>query len=145
MVLNARYLRIFFGLSACSWVPHWACHYYRLETHSTFVVGSWAFSPRDSFVSLVIYSLLIALNLLAISGVRKYQFVAAALTSIGHLSLGLLHLYRLLHPFRFEVLGYTWSYGASLREVLIVVPFGLLAGAVAIAIKIESAQLVDQR
>lgn len=125
-------------------MPHWACHYYRLETHSTFVVGSWAFSPRDSFVSLVIYSVLITLNLLAIS-VGRYQFVAAALTSIGHLSLGLLHLDRLLHPFTFEVLGYTWTSGASLREVLIVVPFGLLAGFVAIAVKTESTQPVDER
>jgi hypothetical protein len=78
---------MFYGLAACSWMPHWACHYYRLETHSTFVVGSWSFSPRDSVVSLVIYSVLIALNLLAIS-VGRYQFVAAALTSIGHLSIG---------------------------------------------------------
>ena len=125
---------MFYALSACSWVPHWACHYYRLETHSTFVVGSWAFSTFDSVVCLVIYGLLIALNLLAISAGR-YQIIAAALTSIGHLSLGLLHVYRLLHPFRFEVFGYSWSYGASLREVLIVVPFGLLSLFVAIALK----------
>ena len=117
-------------------MPHWACHYYRLETHSTFVVGSWAFSPLDSVVSLVTYSVLIALNLLAIS-VGKYQIVAAALTSIGHLSIGLLHAYRLLHPFTFEVFGYPWTYGASLREVLIVVPLGLLSSFVAISLKIR--------
>ena len=125
-------------------MPHWACHYYRLETHSTFVVGSWSFSPRDSVVSLIIYSVLIALNLLAIS-VGRYQFVAAALTSIGHLSIGLLHIYRLVRPFTFEVLGYSWTYGASLREVLIVVPFGLLSAFVAIAIKTGNTQLVDER
>jgi hypothetical protein len=125
-------------------MPHWACHYYRLETHSTFVVGSWSFSPRDSVVSLVIYSVLIALNLLAIS-VGRYQFLAAALTSIGHLSIGLLQIYRLVHPFTFEVLGYSWTYGASLREVLIVVPFGLLSAFVAIAIKTGNTQLVDDR
>ena len=134
MRLDTSWVRIFFGLSACSWVPHWACHYYRLETHSTFVVGPWAFSSFDSVVSLVIYSALIALNLLAISAGR-YQVLAAALTGLGHLSLGLLHAYRLLHPFTFEVFGYSWSYGASLREVLIVVPFGLLSLYVAIAIK----------
>lgn len=116
-------------------MPHWACHYYRLETHSTFIVGSWAFSSFDSVVSLVIYSVLIALNLLAISAGR-YQLVAAALTGIGHLSIGSLHVYRLLHPFTFEVFGYSWSYRASLREVLIVVPFGLLSSFVAIAIMI---------
>ena len=144
MLLNTRRLRIFYGLAACSWMPHWACHYYRLETHSTFVVGSWSFSPRDSVVSLIIYSVLIALNLLAIS-VGRYQFVAAALTSIGHLSIGLLHIYRLVRPFTFEVLGYSWTYGASLREVLIVVPFGLLSAFVAIAIKTGNTQLVDER
>jgi hypothetical protein len=117
-------------------MPHWACHYYRLETQSTFVVGSWSFSFLDSVVALIAYSLLIAVNLLAISS-GGYQFVAAALTGIGHLVIGLLHVYRLLHPFAFEVFGYSWSYGASLREVLIVVPFGLLSLFVAIAIKTE--------
>lgn len=137
MLLNTTCLRIFYGLAACSWMPHWACHYYRLETHSTFVVGSWAFSFFDSVVSLVVYSVLIALNLLAISA-RRYQILAAALTSIGHLGIGLLHGYRLLNPFTFEVFGYSWTYGASLREVLIVVPFGILSAFVATAIKIES-------
>ena len=117
-------------------MPHWACHYYRLETHSTFVVGSWAFSSFDSVVSIVIYSVLIALNLLAISGGR-YQIIAAALTGIGHLTLGSLHVYRLTHPFTFEVFDYSWSYGASLREVLILVPFGLLSLFVAIGIRNE--------
>ena len=137
MFLNTNRLRIFYALSACSWVPHWACHYYRLETHSTFVVGSWSFSSFDSVVALVIYSLLIALNLLAIA-VSRYQIVAAALTGIGHLSLGLLHIYRLLRPFTFEVFGYSWSHSASLREVLIVVPFGLLSSCVAIAMTIKA-------
>lgn len=136
MLLSMSRLKIFFALSACSWVPHWACHYYRLETHSTFVVGSWSFSVADSVIALVIYSVLITLNLLAVSGGR-YQIVAAALSGIGHLSLGLLHIYRLVHPFRFEVFGYSWSYGASLREALIVVPFGLLSSFVAIRISIN--------
>jgi len=115
-------------------MPHWACHYYRLETHSGFVVGSWAFSSTDSIVSLLIYSLLVALNLSAIH-IEKYRIMAAALTGIGHLSLGSLHAYRLLYPFTFEVFGYSWTYGASLREVLIVVPFALLSLFVAIALK----------
>jgi hypothetical protein len=142
--LNTGALRIFYGLAACSWMPHWACHYYRLETHSGFVVGSWAFSPVDSVISLFIYTVLIALNLLAISA-AKYQVVAAALTSIGHLSIGFLHAYRLLHPFTFEVFGYSWTYGASLREVLIVVPFGLFSLFVAIAIKMRWKKATDER
>ena len=134
LILDKRYLGIFFGLAACSWMPHWACHYYRLETHSAFIVGSWAFSFADSVFSLLIYSVLIAVNLLSIPA-EKFRIVAATLTGIGHLSLGLLHAYRLLYPFTFVVFGYSWTYGASLREALIVVPFGLLSLFVAVAIK----------
>jgi len=126
LVLNKKFLGIFYGVAACSWMPHWACHYYRLETNSTFVVGSWAFSVVDSTISLLIYSVLIAINLVSIS-VEKYRIIAATITGIGHLSLGLLHVYRLLRPFTFEVFGYSWSYGASLREVMMVVPFGLFS------------------
>jgi hypothetical protein len=136
MLSDTTCLRIFYGLSACSWMPHWACHYYRLETHSTFVVGSWAFSSFDSVISLVIYSVLIVLNLLAISG--RFQIVAATLTGIGHLSIGFIHVYRLVHPFTFEVFGYSWTYGASLREVLIVVPFGLLSSFVALRLRLNA-------
>jgi hypothetical protein len=69
---------------------------------------------------------LIAINLLSVS-VERYRIVAATITRIGHLSIGLLHAYRLLRPFTFEVFGYSWSSGASLREVMIVVPFGLFS------------------
>ena len=126
LFLNKKFLGIFYGVAACSWMPHWACHYYRLETDSTFVVGSWAFSVVDSTISLLIYSVLIAINLVSIS-FEKYRIIAATITGIGHLSLGLLHAYRLLRPFTFEVFGYSWTYGASLREVMIVVPFGLFS------------------
>src|SRR2546421_3807187 len=134
LILDARCLRIFFGVAACSWMPHWACHYYRLETHSGFVVGSWAFSSTDSIVSLLIYTLLVGLNILAIQ-TRKVRIMAAALTGIGHLGLGSLHAYRLLYPFTFQVFGYSWTTGASLREVLVVVPFALLSLFVAVAVK----------
>ena len=135
MVLNTQaLLRIFFGVAACSWMPHWACHYYRLETQSAFVVGSWTFSPVDSSVSLLIYSALVILNLLAISA-KRYWVIAAAVTGVGHLALGSLHVYRLLQPFRFEVFGYPWTAGASLREALIVIPFGLVSLLVAITVR----------
>ena len=140
LILDKKFLRIFYGVAACSWMPHWACHYYRLETHSTFVVGSWAFSVVDSTISLFIYSVLIAINLLSIS-TEKYRIMTALVTGIGHLSLGLLHAYRLLRPFTFEVFGYSWSYGASLREVMIVVPFGLFSLFVAWKLQPPPAQL----
>lgn len=111
-------------------MPHWACHYYRLETNSDFVIGSWTFSVADSVGSLIVYSLLVLLNLAAIQ-VERLRIIAALLTGTGHLLLGSLHAYRLLFPFTFTVFGYSWSNGASLREVLIVVPFGLLSLAVA--------------
>jgi len=40
--------QIFFAIAACSWMPHWACHYYRLETNSSFVVGSFVGSTRKT-------------------------------------------------------------------------------------------------
>ena len=136
-VSKPGFLKIFFAASACSWMPHWACHYYRLETRSSFVVGSWAFSFRDSFVSLFIYSVLIGFSLIAIQA-ERYRFFVSLINGIGHLIIGSLHGYRLIYPFTFEVFSYPWSYAASLREALIVVPFGLVSIAVAISIQIEA-------
>ena len=116
---------LFFGLSACSWMPHWACHYYRLETGTSFVVGSWSFTSTDSYVSLFIYTLLIALNLMSI-GILKLRVSALMTSGLLHITIGSIHVYRLWHPFPFEVFGYTWTQSASLREVAIVVPFGLV-------------------
>ena len=123
--MRESWLRVFFGIAACSWMPHWSCHYYRLETGSSFVVGSWEFSRFDSALSLVIYSALIAINLIAIVRLNVRR-TAAILSGSLHLLIGGLHLFRLLKPFRFEVFGYQWSRAASLREVFIVIPFGLL-------------------
>ena len=133
LVSGPTFLRIFFAVSACSWMPHWACHYYRLETHSSFVVGSWSFSVADSTLSLFVYTFIIVLNLVAIQFV-KIRIIAAAINAIGHLGIGSLHLYRLLYPFTFEVFGYSWSSAASLREVLIVMPMGLISVVVVISI-----------
>jgi hypothetical protein len=122
---KGKLIGIFFGLSACSWMPHWACHYYRLETGSSFVVGIWSFSSTDSYVSLVIYSLLIALNLLSIT-FFTFRTSASLITGLLHCTIGSIHLYRLWHPFPFDVMGYMWTYSASAREAAIVVPFGVL-------------------
>jgi hypothetical protein len=124
-LLKENIFPVFFGFCACSWMPHWACHYYRLETGTSFVVGSWSFSPFESSISLVIYSLLIALNLTAI-GVVQLRITASVISGLLHTAIGAVHVYRLWHPFPFEVFGYQWSQSASLREVAIVVPFGVL-------------------
>ena len=113
-------------------MPHWACHYYRLETGSSFVVGSWVFSVTDSVVSLLVYTVLIILNLTAIA-FEGPRVLAAMLNAVGHLAIGLLHAYRLVSAFTFEVFGYPWSSSASLREVLIVLPMGVLSLVVGIA------------
>jgi len=90
-VSKPGFLKIFFAASACSWMPHWACHYYRLETMSSFVVGSRAFSFRDSVVSLFIYSVLIGFSLIAVQAERYRSFVAL-INGFGHLIIGSLHL-----------------------------------------------------
>ena len=123
--MRESWSRIFFAVAACSWMPHWSCHYYRLETGSSFVVGGWEFSKLDSAVSLVIYSAFIAINLIAIVRLN-WRRTTAILSGSLHLLIGGLHVFRLLKPFRFEVFGYQWPRAASLREVFIVIPFGLL-------------------
>lgn len=135
-LLDQWFLRLFFGVAACSWMPHWACHYYRLETQSSFIVGSWDFSFTDSVVSLLIYTVLIVLSLLAIQ-IEKLRLMAATLTGIGHLSIGSLHAFRLAHPFAFEVFGHSWSQRASLREAVIVLPFAVLSLLVAVSLNFE--------
>ena len=119
------WLRLFFAVAACSWVPHWSCHYYRLETGSSFVVGNWDFSPLDSVASLIIYGVIIGLNLSAVVTL-PIRRAAALLSGVLHLIIGSLHLFRLIHPFRFEVFGHPWSQSASFREALLVIPFGVL-------------------
>ena len=127
---NVSWLRVFFAVAACSWVPHWACHYYRLETGSSFVVGNWDFTRAESLISMVLYSALISLNLAAIS-LASARFWAALTSGLGHSLLGGLHILRLLRPFRFEVFGYPWSSRASIREAAVVLPFGILCLCVA--------------
>jgi hypothetical protein len=124
-ILRSDFVPIFYGVSACSWMPHLACHYYRLETDSSFVVGNWSFSPIDSLVSMIVYAVLIVGNLLAIS-VGKMRASISLATGMLHVLIGSIHVYRLWTQFRFEVFGHNWPYGASAREVLIVVPFGFL-------------------
>jgi hypothetical protein len=123
--MRESWLRMFFGVAACSWMPHWACHYYRLETGSNFVVGSWEFSKFYSGASLLVYSVFIGLNLIAI-GRLNYRRTAALVSAVAHIAIGSLHALRLFRPFRFEVFGHQWPQSASLREALIVIPFGLL-------------------
>ena len=123
--MHKSWLRLFFALAACSWMPHWSCHYYRLETGSNFVVGSWEFSRFHSVVSLLVYSALIGINLAAIERL-PLRVPAALLSGLLHLAIGGLHVYRIVNPFRFEIFGHSWSQPASLREAMVVIPFGAL-------------------
>src|SRR2546421_11283968 len=87
MNLRESWLKVFFALAACSWMPHWSCHYYRLETGSSFVVGSWDFSRFDSVIALTIYSILIGMNLIAVVRLRM-QLLAAISSGLLHLAIG---------------------------------------------------------
>lgn len=114
-------------------MPHWSCHYYRLETGSSFIVGNLQFGILGSLFSMLVYSTLILVNLFAIS-YKSLQFSAALGSGILHLILAFVHISRLINPFDFEVFGYTWSIGSSIREVLIVLPFGIVCIGVAIKV-----------
>jgi hypothetical protein len=123
--MRERRFTLFFAASACSWMPHWACHFYRLETRSTFVVGDWSFSRLDSQMAMVIYTILVALNLLAVVSPRT-RLPVGVLSGLLHLAFAALHGWRLFRPFHFEVLGVPWPADASLREVAIVGLWGAL-------------------
>jgi hypothetical protein len=127
---NRRWLPVFFGVAACSWMPHWSCHYYRLETASSFVVGSWEFSPAASIVHMLVYTGLIAFSLGAIV-VPLLRPWSALLSGLLHIVIGIVHIVRLVRPFRFEVFNLAWPRGASIREAVIVLGFGAMCLAVA--------------
>jgi hypothetical protein len=128
-----KLLPIFFGIAACSWVPHWSCHYYRLETESSFVVGNLHFSALQSLLSMLFYSLLITFNLASIS-FRATRFMAAFTSGIIHLLLGFIHISRIINPFNFEVFGFEWPISSSIREIFMVIPFGVACIAVSITV-----------
>ena len=115
---------LFFAVAACSWMPHWSCHYYRLETGTTFVVGGWEFSPSASVAHLLLYTGLVGLSLTAVV-LPHVRLLSALLSGLLHLTIGAVHVVRLVHPFRFEVIGWPWPLGASLREVGLGIAFGL--------------------
>ena len=126
-----RAIPAFFALSACSWVPHWSCHYYRLETGSGFRVGNWDFSQADSIGAMIVYSILITANVVAV--VTPAARLPVGLTSgTLHLCFAALHAVRHFRPFPFEVFGYEWPLSSSLRETLIVGSFGVLSLIVAV-------------
>jgi hypothetical protein len=127
------WIPVFFAIAACSWVPHWTCHYYRLETDSSFIVGSWHYSILNSIVAMLIYSVLIFLNIFSVA-YYKLRFISALFSGILHLTLAFVHISRLLNPFQFEVFGYEWSMGSSIREIIMVFPFGIVCIAVAISV-----------
>ena len=131
---------VFFALTACSWVPHWTCHYFRLGTNSSFIVADWTFTKLHSEISLACYAVLVALNILAIvrTGLRLF---AAGLSGVGHTCIGALHLFRLVRPFPFLILGQPWSLTASAIQAGILLPYGILC--LAIAFNLNRGRLVS--
>src|SRR3989442_9767765 len=123
MNLRESWLRVFFALAACSWMPHWSCHYYRLETGSSFVVGTWDFSSYDSVVALSIYSILIGANLVAVVRLQM-QMPAAISSGLLHLAIGGLHADRLLVPLRFGTFGLPWPRPGFFDRPVNLIPVG---------------------
>jgi len=123
--MKEKLYAIFYGLIACSFMPHWACHYYRIETESSFVVESWNFTVADSIVFMIIYSIIILLNLFAIS-FKNLRVTASLIAGIVHLTLGIIHIIRIINPFKFEIFYLNWSLNSSVRECIIIIPFGIL-------------------
>ncbi|HUP65418.1 MAG TPA: hypothetical protein VM557_09070 [Thermoanaerobaculia bacterium] len=129
-----NHLPLIFAFAACSWLPHFTCHYYKLETRSSFIVGAWRFTPMHSALAMLFYAGLASLNLVAIevAGVRT---PALLISAACHAALGALHLYRLTNFFPFEVFGYPWSRGSSTREAIMELALG--AGFLLLAIRIS--------
>ena len=115
-------------------MPHWSCHYYRLETGSTFVVGSYSFSIAASLFAMFVYSAIILASLFAIV-TPVMRTPVAIISGVMHLAFAALHAYRIVEPFRFEVLGYPWSHEASIREVGIVGLFGVFSIALGLSLR----------
>ena len=90
------------------------------------MIGSWSFSFFESGLFLLFYSLLIAINLASLS-IEQLRVGTAGTSGTFHLLIGGFHLYRLFNPVTFEVFDHPWPRSASVREVVIVVPFGLLS------------------
>ena len=124
--MRDKLIQAFFTLSACSWVPHWSCHYYRLETGSGFRVGNWAFTETDSIIAMVIYAALITANVGAVV-LPAARLPVGIISGTLHLGFAGLHALRAVRPFAFEVFGYPWSTSSSMRETLIVGGFGILS------------------
>lgn len=122
--VKESFLRIFFGITACSFMPHWACHYYRIETGSSFVIGSWSLTVSESYLFMLFYTLLISLAILSVS-IRSLRPISGLVAGLVHLALGVIHIIRLRAYFKFEIFNLEWPLNASLREVLIVIPFGI--------------------
>jgi len=119
------WIQTFFAIAAISWMPHLSCHYYRLETGSTFILGNLHFSVLASVLFMAFYSILILMNIIAITQ-ESIRFIAAISSGVFHISFGFLHIARLIIGFNFEVFGYEWSRASSLREILFVFPFGII-------------------
>ena len=128
------WIQTFFAVAAISWMPHLSCHYYRLETGSTFILGNLNFSVFASILFMAFYLVLIIINIAAITQ-EPIRFIGAISSGIFHISFGLLHIIRLIIGFNFEVFGYEWSMGSSLREILFVLPFGIIC--ILISIKVR--------
>jgi hypothetical protein len=128
---NENWLRIFFALSACLWMPYLLAHYYSLETNTTYSIGEWDFGPLESSLAIVLFLLLTAMNLYSVS-FHSLRFASAIASGVLHLTTSFIHLSRLLVPFKYELFSQEWSQPSSFRQLIITLPFGILCVGIAI-------------
>jgi hypothetical protein len=131
LLTGERTVDLLFAIAACSWLPHLSCHYYRLETDSSFVVGAVEFTRSGSMAMMLVYGTLSTSNLCALV-YPQVRFASLLITGSLHSVLGLLHLYRLIYPFTFIVFGYAWTSASSLREAIMALLFGVLCVCIAL-------------
>lgn len=124
--IGRRLVSIFFGASACSWMPHAALHYHRLETKSSFIIGTHVMTRRESYAALFILLLLVGFNLACIR-IRSLRGTVALFSGLGHTLTGCGLILLLFDRTPLVVLDYAWTRGASFRLALLVLPFGLIS------------------
>jgi hypothetical protein len=115
-------------------MPFWFCHYFRLETGTSFAIYTIDFSFTDSYLLLALFSLAILFSVLSIS-IFRLRFASVVLAGILHLIITAIHIARLIHPFRFEVFNIEMPMSGSKRELLFGIPLVIACIAVAISLK----------
>ena len=114
------------AILSCTYMPHLSCHYYKLATNSSFIVGNWQMDLKDSIILIIFYFLLISGCILSII-CRQIRKPIGIIAIAVHSSLGIIHLLRIAYPFKFKIFNIEWPMHSSILEVILSIPCALLA------------------